>query len=242
MPFKLFRELGYLYGLFKHGYQDTQRKKPTIIKPIEPERPIVQPVPVQQAPVIVREEKPVITVKPSICGLCHDWTPGVFGDKNMGICGRTNRVYPRDNKKCPSEELKQVQKKPRMPMRPAVQPEPVQVPAPVVVREEKPAKPEPITEDNMEEKLRALDALRAIADDEELSYEDERRQMDIIKRRGYKPMSQFDEMTSGNPSIRKRHADLIDRKALRDSTLSESENIKLIKNIWRAEAYPELAA
>jgi hypothetical protein len=208
--------------------------------------PIVHAEPVQQAPVIVREESkpgPVITTKPVICGLCHDWTPGVFGDKNMGICGRTNRVYPRDNKKCPSEELKQVQKKPRMPERPIAKPVPVQQ-----VREEpavKPAEPvqdKPMTEDDMDERLKAMDALRAIADDEDLSYEDERRQMDIIKRRGYKPMSQFDEMTSGNPSIRKRHADLIDRKALRDSTLSESENIKLIKNIWRAEAYPELAA
>jgi predicted component of type VI protein secretion system len=208
------------------GYHEAS-KKPEKIKPAEPvieirhpARPIVIAPAQAPAPAVVRvESSPVKASMPVICGLCHDWAP-LQGDRVNGYCAKYKRVFSKDNKECPID-------KPA----PVVKPMPPKKPANEIktIKDESHGK---LSESAVEERLRALDVLRAIADDEELSYEDEKKAYAVIRQNHYKPRGFIDELT--NP---KNKSDLIDRHALKDSSLSVRENTEILKNVWRGEAY-----
>jgi hypothetical protein len=208
------------------GYHETS-KRPEKIKPAEPvieirhpARPIVNSAAPAPAPAVVRvESSPVKASMPVICGLCHDWAP-LQGDRVNGYCAKYKRVFSKDNKECPTDKPAKVVK-PMPPKKPANEIK--------MIKDESSGK---LSESAVEERLRALDVLRAIADDEELSYEDEKKAYAVIRQNHYKPRGFIDELT--NP---KNKSDLIDRHALKDSSLSVRENTEILKNVWRGEAY-----
>jgi predicted component of type VI protein secretion system len=211
------------------GYHEAS-KKPEKKKPAEPvieirhpARPIVISAAPAPAPAVVRvESSPVKASMPVICGLCHDWAP-LQGDRVNGYCAKYKRVFSKDNKECPVDKPAPVVK-PRPPKKPINEIK--------TMKDESPGK---LSESAVEERLRALDVLRAIADDEELSYEDEKKALAVIKQNHYQPPGFIDEIT--NPKNREKYKDIVDFEALKVNTLSVRENTEILKNVWRGEAY-----
>lgn len=238
-----FRELGYLYTLFRLGYQEAQRKKeenepaqpPIVMTPTAPVMPAPAPQPVIRVQVV--RDAPAgsqAPVRPSTCGLCTSWSP-LERDRNArhrmgnynGICLEYNRIVHKDSTICfderKSEKLKE---KPPRPEPPEAAP---------VVREEKPIVA--MSDEELERRLNARDMLRLIADAEDLGYEDERKACAVIMQNHYKPPGYVSKLT--NPK-NKDMKDLFDREAIWDHTLTVRENNQLIRDVWRSAAYSAL--
>jgi hypothetical protein len=178
--------------------------------------------------------------RPAVCGKCHEWQPisgfegRIDSKEKRGLCTAHKFIRESDSTDCPdhSDRLKQEpvevlslrRPRPPAPETPVKAPEPVQEPREVP----SPAESMPLTEEELQARLEALDKLRLIADDEEFGLEDEKKKYAMMKQRGQVPRGYISKIMN---------TDLFDKKGLWDSSLTRRENEQNVRESWRGETY-----
>jgi hypothetical protein len=168
------------------------------------------PAPVPVVPVLANQQ-PAVKVKVVNCGAC-DQIEVLQGDKVNVYCKAYNRVFRRDNTKCPANDPPEVVK-PREP----------KPPAHAIVKDKPVIR---LSEEEFERRLEALDKKRILAADADDQNTSEKIAYACTVQNHYKPKGFIDEI---------KNTDLFDKKAHWDNTLSVRENTANIKNAWRAE-------